>query len=254
MNVRPGVACACLMASLCLAGDGIPPRGSANDYPAHEVSGKVAVGAALVPPAQVKKIFGEDLDKHGYVVFEVGMFPVDGTEANVTPDDFRLRQGKEGSITRAATPQMIATDVYGPHSPDTSVPGKVHTTETVGVMTGSGGRTTVYTGTQVSVGNPPANYPPPDYPPPGTYPPGRYPPGGYPPSTPPPQSAPRSSGSPGTALEMQIADKSLPDMRTDKAVAGYVFFPKPTGDKKADYELMYMGADRQVSLTLAPRK
>src|SRR5580704_12157249 len=117
MKVRPVLLCLPLALTLLFAGDGIPPRGSADDYPAHQTTAKVAIGAALVSPAQVKKLFGEDLDKHGWVVFEIGMFPVDPNELDISPDDFRLRQGKEGSITRAATPHMVASDIHPQKSP-----------------------------------------------------------------------------------------------------------------------------------------
>jgi hypothetical protein len=103
----------CLLpaAALAFAGDGIPPRGSAEDYPAHQTSGKVAIGAALVPSAQVKKIFGEDLAKHGYLVCEVGVFPIDGTSPDVASGGFELALGKDTGIVRAATPHAVAAAV-----------------------------------------------------------------------------------------------------------------------------------------------
>jgi hypothetical protein len=180
LKLRLGSISLLLALTCAFAGDGIPPRSSAEDYPAHQVSGSVSVGAALVLPDQVKKLFGEDLDKHGYVVLEVGMFPIGDNEVEVSPDDFRLRWGAEGAVTRAATPHMVARDVYPPKSPNTSVPGKVQTTETVGVIAGSNGRTTVYTDTSVRVGNFP---------------------------TPPPPPTTRSAGDDG--LEQRIDEKSL---------------------------------------------
>src|SRR5580704_2073554 len=142
MKFRVGSLCLLLTLAIAFAGDGIPPRGSAEDYPAHQVSGSIAIGAAFVTPAQVKKLFGEDLDKRGYVVFEVGMFPIGDTQAEVSPDDFKLRQGKDASVTRAATPHMVATDVHPQRSPDTGVPGKINvqTAETIGVYTGPNGQ------------------------------------------------------------------------------------------------------------------
>jgi hypothetical protein len=227
MKFRLGLLCVLLTSTLTFAGDGIPARGSAEDYTAHDVSGKIAIGAAYVAPAQVKKIFGEDLDKRGYVVFEVGMFPVGDTQADISPDDFKLRQGKDSSVTRAATPHMVATDMHPSRSPDNaSVPQKVHvyTSDTVGVYQGSNGQHGVYTGTSATVTNSPA-----------------------------PQAPPRSGQSTGSdKLEQLIEDKSLPDIKTRRAVAGYVFFPKASNDKHADFELLYFGMDGQVSLKLSP--
>jgi hypothetical protein len=228
MKFRLGLLCVLLTSTLTFAGDGIPARGSAEDYTAHDVSGKIAIGAAYVTPAQVKKIFGEDLDKRGYVVFEVGMFPSGDTQADISPDDFKLRQGKDSSVTRAATPHMVATDMHPSRSPDNaSVPNNVHvyTSETVGVYQGSNGQHGgVYTGGSATVTNYPA-----------------------------PQAPPRSGQSTGTdKLEQLIEDKSLPDTKTRRAVAGYVFFPKASNDKHADFELLYFGVDGQVTLKLSP--
>ena len=222
MKLRLGSLCILLALTVAFAGDGIPPRGSADDYPAHQVSGKIAIGAAYVSPAQAKKLFGDDLDKRGYLVFEVGIFPIGDTEAQSSPDEFRLK-GKAGTVTRAATPHMVADDVQPQRSPDTGIPGNVHvqTAEAVGVISAPYGQHGVYTASSVGV----TNYPPPQQPPPA-----------------------RSAGY--DKLEQQVEEKSLPDIKTKRAVAGYLFFPKPSGDKHADYELLYLGTDGQVSLKL----
>ena len=226
MTLRLGFLFLLLAMASASAGDGIPARGSADDYPAHQTSGKVAIGAAFVPPAQVKKLFGDDLDKHGYVVFEVGVFPVDATQTEISPDDFKLRQGKDGSVTRSATPHMVATDMHPQKSSDPKVPGKVNvqTMETIGYEHGPYGRSGVYTDSRVAVSN-------------------------YPTAPPPPSTA---GGNGQAGLEQQLEEKSLPDAKTTKAVAGYVFFPKPAGDKHADFELLYFGLDGQISLKLSP--
>jgi hypothetical protein len=226
MKLRLGSLCILLTLTVAFASDGIPPRGSAEDYPAHQVSGKIAIGAAYVIPAQAKKLFGEDLDKRGYVVFEVGIFPVGDTEAEVSPDAFKLK-GKDGSIARASTPHMVAGDMHPQRTPDTGIPGNVHvqTAETVGYGTSPYGHGGVYTASTVAV----SNYPPPQAP--------------YP---------TQSAGN--DKLEQQVEEKSLPDIKTKRAVAGYVFFPKPSGDKHADYELLYLGTDGQVSLKFSPTR
>jgi hypothetical protein len=223
MKLRLGALSLFLTLAIAFAGDGIPARGSADDYPAHQVSGKMAIGAAYVTPAQVKKLFGEDLEKRGYVVFEVGMFPIGDDQSEVSPDAFKLK-GKDGTIRRAATPHMVASDVgQTPRSPDAGIPGKVNvqTAETVGYGTGPYGRSGVYTASTVAV----SNYPP-------------------------PQSAPPVRAGRNDQLEQQVEEKSLPDTTTKRAVAGYVFFPKPAGDKHAEYELLYFTQDGQVSLKL----
>jgi hypothetical protein len=218
MKIRLGSPVAFLTLAVAFAGDGIPPRGTAEDYSAHTASGKVTIGAAYVTPAQVKKVFGEDLDKRGYVVFEIGVFPSGNSEVEISPDDFKLKQGKDSSVTRAATPHMVAGDAHPQRRPDQDIPKKVnvYTTDTIGVYKGSNTSATV------------TNYPA-------------------------PQPPPRSGQSVDTdKLEERIEDKSLPDVKTKRDVAGYVFFPKPSSDKKADFELLYFGMDGQVSLKLSP--
>jgi hypothetical protein len=225
MILRLGLLGSLLAACACAA-DGIPARGSAADYPAQVATGKLAIGAAYISPAQVKKIFGEDLDKHGYVVFEIGIFPIDETPLDVSADDFKLRQGKDPSITRAATPQMVAADVRPQkvHQPKLPSNVTVYNTETIGYETGPYGRGGVYTASSVGVGIGKPNAPPP----------------------PPPSSRGSQAD-----LEQQLEAKSLPGAKTAKAVAGYVFFQKPPADKKADFELVYFGLDGQLSLKLS---
>jgi hypothetical protein len=230
MILRFGLLCSLLAATAAFGGDGISPLGSAAAYPAHVTAGRVTIGAAYVSPATAKKLFGDDLDKRGYVVFEIGMFPSDGEQIDVAADDFKLRQGKDPSITRAATPQRVAADVRPqktPH-PQPKLPGDVtvHGTETIGYETGPYGHG-VYTGSRVDVGV------------------------GKDPQMPPPPPPPAPTGSQAD-LQQQLEGQSLPDGKTSKAVAGYIFFPKPSSDKRADFELLYFGQDGQVSLKLSP--
>ena len=224
MTRRLGFLCLLPALASAFAGDGISPRGSADDYAAHQTAGTVAIGAAYLPPSLAKKLFGDDLDKHGWVVFEVGVFPVDSTQTDVAADDFKLRQGKDPSIIRAATPHMVAADVRPQKVKQPKLPENVtvHNTETIGYQTGPYGRG-VYTSSGVGVGI------------------GK--------NEPPPAAPPTASQ---LELEQQLEEKSLPETNTAKAVAGYIFFPKPSKDKTADYELIYFGRDGQINLKLSP--
>jgi len=229
MTKRPGPLWLLLAIGAAMAGDGISPLPSAKSYPAHAEAGKLTLGAAYVTPAQVRKLFGDDLDRHGYVVFEVGMFPTD-TQVDIAADDFKMRQGKDPSILRALSPHDVAAGVHPssttqPRVPDSSKLPNVYTSQTVGYGTGTYGRGGVYTDSRVNVNNYPA---PPQ-------------------STPPP-----AKGNDQAGLQQLLEEKALPDGKTNQRVAGYIFFPKPTGDKRADFELIYFGQDGQVSLKLSP--
>ena len=116
---------------------------------------------------------------------------------------------------------MVATDVRPQKTTVPKLPENVHVYNTDTVIY-SGGHVYTEAGTAVAVGKDP-----------------------YP--APPPPPRPDQAG-----LEQQLDEKSLPDGNTAKPVAGYVFFPKPTADKRADFELIYFGLDGQITLKLSP--
>ncbi len=89
MNRAVGLAL--FTSAVLIAGSpGIRPRSGAADYPAHASIGPAASGAAVIPAAEVKKIFAVDIEKAGYVVIEVGVFAAGGRELDLSPLDFTL--------------------------------------------------------------------------------------------------------------------------------------------------------------------
>ena len=53
-------------------------------------------------------------------------------------------------------------------------------------------------------------------------------------------------------ISQDLWEKSLPDGKTVHAVAGYLYFPKPTKKAKdAAWELRYENTDAKVKLALA---
>ena len=226
MPSRPGLLAPLVFLACAYAGDGVPPRGSGADYPASQTVGSVTIGAACVSASNAKQIFGEDLDKHGYLVFEVAIFPLNGTQFDVSTGDFRLRQGSDPTTVRAASPHAVAVAVFPEKSSKPIIPGNVtvYRSETIGYESGGAGRGGVYTGSGVGVGV------------------------GRDPNAPPPP--PPSGGT--VSLEQKLEDQSLPEGQTSRAVAGYVFFPKPSKDKRGVYNLMYLGKAGQGTLKLSP--
>jgi len=216
-----------LAAAVALAqSGGMTPRPNPSDYPAHAATKTATVAAALVPPEQVRRIFGADLTHAGYVVFEVAVYPDPNAQVDLTPADFALRVPPGGSTMRPAEPQVVAaaTIPYDKHTPDpTSLPGNVHvyTEATIGYESGGpyrrGG---VYTGGGVGVGV------------------------GDPPGAPRPSGNPQSKDQARDELEARLAAKALPAGRLNQAVAGYLYFPKPADKRKADrYELAWYGEE-----------
>ena len=56
-------------------------------------------------------------------------------------------------------------------------------------------------------------------------------------------------------MEQELADKALPEGKTTRAVAGYLYFPKTTAKQRnASYEITWYGIDRQVHLTIPAAK
>lgn len=227
----------CLLAGVLLAddGSGIRPRESTADYTARQKVSGVTVAAALIPPGQVKKLFATDLNAGGYLVIEIAIYPEAANEIDVASGDFLLRVGSNSDIVRNASARVIAAALQ-PKSKPPEIRRKsdisVYSTATVGYESGtdpSGRRRSgVYTaaGTTVGVGDDPSASAPPR-----------------------PASANRAT------IEQELADKALPEGKTTRTVAGYLYFPKPTArQKNAAYEITWYGNDKQVHLTIPAAK
>jgi hypothetical protein len=218
--------------ALAASSPGIRPRPAATDYPVRQSSHSITVGAAVVARKDARKIFATDLNAGGYIAVEIGIFPLPGKDADISPGDFLLRTGT-GEVVRTVDPGAIATalarskDYVPPKHSD------IYTTTGVEVIHGTGvdpatgrptGRTAVGTAAGVGIGAPP---------------------GGYPYPTP-------SAGPNAGAMEQELWEKSLPDGKTSVPVAGYLYFPKPSGRPDA-WEITMDGREGRVRLVL-PRQ
>jgi hypothetical protein len=223
MNVRRLLA---LSAAPLLFADylGIPPRPSSADYAAHADSAGVSVGASATASAQVRKVFGWDWTSH-YLFIEVALYPEGGKQLTVAPRDFMLRVGADAESLSPVDAEAI---VPGPKpmsttpSAGSASPVDVRVRETVGYSSGPYNRG-VYTDTQVAVAVDNR--------------------GGQP--APPPV---RTRTDKEFELYRGLMDNELPDAKTSKPIAGYLYFPRPKGMKKGDaLELRYYGeADRLI--------
>lgn len=222
-----------LVAALAIAGSGLAPRGGPSDYPAHATAGHLTVAAAAVPVDQAKKIFGARIDQAGYLVFEVALYPEPGSEANVSLSDFALRPAAEGSITSTAAPDVIAaaTIPYAGLEP-TETLGSTKVVAEAGGSPGAGGIGPAggIANTQgIGVG---------DYP-------------GAPP--PPPNAAAKAAAR--NRLKQALTAKQLPACRITEPVAGYLYFPKPSGRSRKDgFQLSWLGNNGQATMTVPPAK
>ncbi len=235
-----GLAWFSLVASVLLArdgGGGIRPRGASNDYPVHETTSGVTVGAVAIPADQVRKLFATDLNRGGYLVVEVAVYPEQGSEVNLLTGDFMLQIGSELLTMRPASARAIATALQDKNAPKQQSASDVtiYPTATVGYESGggydpvTGGRRQggVYTGVGVGVAT-----------------------GGQGPAGPP---RPASTDRDRATMQQELEDKALPEGKTTHAVAGYLFFPRPSGKlKNAVWELTYYGADGKIRLLIPP--
>ena len=223
-----------LMATLLFAdgGSGIRPRGSAADYPAHSTAAEVSLGAAVIPPAQVKKLFATDLNGGGYIVLEVAVYPEAGREVNVAPGDFMLQMGPNSETVRSVSPEAIAAILQRKNMPPPPPkPGDITVTPNATIGYESGGYDPVtgqrvhgvYTGVGVGVGVGGAGAPP--------------------------VAGPAATGRDRDTMQQELSDKALPEGKTTKPVAGYLYFPRPARKvKNAAPELTWYGASRQLKL------
>src|ERR1700761_6012689 len=103
-----------LLAATLLAGSpGIRSRSAATDYPARHAGADLAVGAAVVPHNELRKIFAADLNGAGYIAIEVGVFPAPGHEIDLSPADFTLRTESGKIAARPVDADTIAAAIAG---------------------------------------------------------------------------------------------------------------------------------------------
>jgi hypothetical protein len=231
---------------LSAASPGIRPRADASSYPVHQEQADFAMGAALIPPEQVKKMFKPDLNHEGYVVIEVGVFPAGGKDVDLYPTDFTLFFGDKYAALRPISADTIAEVVggrkesprpRGPHDIETSAGASIGRVSYPDPVTGRKTSGTV-TETEAGVG---VGGPPPQncrgYECDSTYP-------------VPPVSQPSTVQTTNT-ISQDLWERSLPDGKTARAVAGYLYFPKPPRKAKdATWELRYENADGKTRLAL----
>jgi hypothetical protein len=230
LNAAPVRAKFCglfLCGLLAAASPGIRPRPAATDYPSHQSNTGATIGAALISHKEVKKIFATDLNRGGYIVIEVGVYPMAGIDTDLSPADFLLRT-EAGRVVRPVDATAIATSLGRSKDHSIGRTSGVYTTADVIVGHGSGvdpatgrptGRTGVGESVGVGVGPSPGSYP-------------------YP-----------ASGPNSGAMEQELWEKSLPDGKIAAPVAGYLYFPKPSG-KSDGWELTMEGRDGRVRLAL----
>jgi len=101
-----------LGAVLCVSlgwGAGLAPRSSRADYAVTCFTDDLAVGATLVNPDQVRRLFGPEID-HQYVVVEVGFYSKSRAAFEVRHSDFTLRH----HVSRTLVKPLGSTEIAAP--------------------------------------------------------------------------------------------------------------------------------------------
>jgi hypothetical protein len=171
----------------------------------------------------------------------VGVFPAQNADVDLLPADFTLLAGDGKVAARPVDADAIAASLSRKHQSPVAKATDVYNSTGVIISREPGidpatGRPTTRTrvGTEegVGIGAPPVNC--------------RF----NNCDTSPPYPASYPSGPNSNAMEQELWGKSLPDGRTSVAVAGYLYFPKPSG-KDGPMELRYDGAGSRLKLLLS---
>ena len=197
---------------------GLKPRAKASDYPVVQEQNEFTIGVAQVPPKQVRRSFVSNIGKD-YIVVELGVFPK--TETKLSPQDFVLRVQGEKDMIRPADPQLIAAKINQKDQSGHDV--VLYPSMGVGYQTGYdpySGRGKGWSTSSGVTGDVQDR-----------------------------KKSPRTAAADEKAMTAELTDKSLPEIKTSKPVAGYLYFPAPT-DKHVVYELEYQGPNGVVRIPL----
>jgi hypothetical protein len=219
-----GVFATMILSMAARAADtGVPLRGASTDYPVHERADAATIAADIIPPNQVAKMFSPDISKQ-YIVVEVAIYPEGGVPFDVKSADFALRVGQR--VGHADRPVDVAP-WYERRDPGGRLPVDV-TVETGGIYEHGDNpydarRQGVGTYSGVAVTAPGRNDPPP-------------------PSD--PKVDPR-------VMYDKVRRSSLAEVDTKTAIAGYLYFPQYSKQRKSDeIELKYTKDDVSANLML----
>jgi hypothetical protein len=214
---------------------GTAPRAAATDYAAHASAENLQIGASLLQKKDLQKIFATNVDIC-CVVVEVAFYPQAGdpqkdNSVKVSAADFTLRAAGSDLATRsssakevAASLQLSSKEAYHAHGPvvtQTSDIGYGRPTGNAPSTPVDPNHSGIYqrqgVGVGVGVGK---------------------------------ETSGSSAGGAGNqqAMETELSQKELPELDSDKPVAGYLYFFIPKKNK--GYELVYTIGEKKVVLAL----
>ena len=206
---------------------GTVPRADADQYQAHAQRDGVTIGATLLNATQVRKAFVSNVNRCCLVV-EVAFYPQKNKPLKVSVDDFILQASDSNDLVRPYSARSAAAMLE--QKADSGR--QVTTTESVGVGYESGtyidpvtGAPTKVHGVTTEVGASVAIGP-----------------------SDPSATSPRNDRD---AVEIELAEKALPEGSASAPVSGFVYFPSSIKKKKkTTLQLQYSLNDQTVVLSL----
>lgn len=206
-------------------GQGIKPGRNASEYPGHSEREDVAVGAVPLTAEQVRSTFVSDLNR-GYLVVEVSIYPKAGQRLEINRRDFVLRGADNGILARPGDPKAIASTLQKAAGSDREVAlypsvgiGYESGPRTYDPVTGEqrGGGLRTAAGVGVGVGSSQAG----------------------------------STEQDRRAMELELAEKGLPEGETSKPIAGYLYFPLKARKKSGAFRLEWVTQGEPILLKLS---
>lgn len=210
-NLLVGVAFV-TAASLATAGPkGTIPKASADLYLVHADHNGTRIGAALMSPDEVRRVFGFDVDR-SCIIVEVALYPPNDKERKVLLSDFSLRIAGTDTAVKPSTATIVAANwrqqLRMQQDVKTELDGEV-----------AFGPGLVHLAGQVRI----EKVDSPAYP---------------------------ASEKDAATLEAELTDKGLPEGKTSSPVAGYLYFPVLQGKKHTTLQLDYETDGSSVILEL----
>ena len=92
---------------------GVRPHASRTEYSVTCFTEDIGVGATLIAPDQVRRLFGSEIDQN-YIVVEVGFYSKTHGSFDVHHADFALRNRPSRTLVKPANPREILATLTRP--------------------------------------------------------------------------------------------------------------------------------------------
>ena len=100
------------LAGLLSADSGVPPRTVPEDFPVHQKSARLVIGAEFMVHS-----FGRDSERYvneDYLTVEVGIYPANRNPVLISPSQFTLRVNGKKEVLIPAAPSQVAASLKYP--------------------------------------------------------------------------------------------------------------------------------------------